>query len=116
MIAWVLLALLAAAVGLAVVARARRRRAAREPDPFAVLSVQVRLGQLAGQLRRLDADPAVWARGRRTIAVQAAYDALLVEACRMAGIEVEESLDVTSRTDDERFREEVALTERGWSW
>ncbi|WP_243758641.1 hypothetical protein [Actinotalea soli] len=114
--------------------RWRRRAAEREkrkapppappPDPFAVLRLQLRLGALAAQLRALDADPHPWARGRRQLAVQAAYDALLAEACRLADVEIAESAEGGSSLREaglpvdeaERFREELALTERGWSW
>uniref|UniRef100_UPI0020283EC2 hypothetical protein n=1 Tax=Actinotalea sp. C106 TaxID=2908644 RepID=UPI0020283EC2 len=94
------------------------------PDPFAVLRLQLRLGALASQLRALDADPHPWARGRRQMAVQAAYDALLAEACRLADVEptASEPEGVSLReaglplSEAERFREELALAERGWSW
>lgn len=83
------------------------------PDPFVVLSVQMRLGMLAEQIRRLEDDPTVWARGRRLAAVRAAYDDLLHEACRLAGVDLGED---PPRDDPERFREEMELTSRGWSW
>jgi hypothetical protein len=112
------------------------------PDPFEVLALQVRLGLLADQLRVLESDPQVFARARRLMAVRGAYDALLAEACRLAGVELDEdggapvsgdhraegplagehragmhrSDAVTVVSDDERFREEMELASRGWSW
>ncbi|MBC7292037.1 MAG: hypothetical protein H5T83_11990 [Actinotalea sp.] len=106
------------------------------PDPFEVLSLQVRLGLLADQLRVLENDPQVFARARRLIAVRAAYDALLAEACRLAGVELEEDEEegappgggprrleglptenrMTVVSDHQRFREEMELASRGWSW
>jgi hypothetical protein len=90
------------------------------PDPFEVLSLQLRLGLLADQLRTLENDPQVFARGRRLMAVRAAYDALLVEACRMAGVELDDD-DVpvggsSDASEHQRFREEMELASRGWSW
>jgi hypothetical protein len=83
------------------------------PDPFAVLALQMRLGILADQMRALEEDPEVWARARRWLAVRAAYDALLEEACHLAGVELDEG---RARTEPERFREEMELAARGWSW
>ena len=105
------------------------------PDPFEVLSLQLRLGLLADQLRVLENDPQIFARARRHMAVRAAYDALLIEACRLAGVELEEngaaaeadgplagwdaengSFGLAVVSDRERFREEMELASRGWSW
>lgn len=84
-----------------------------EPDPFDALHVQVRLGIVAEHLRRLEDDPHAWARAERIIASQLAYDALLADACRLAGIEV---LPRVKGDPWERVREEVELTARGWTW
>ncbi|WP_255491705.1 hypothetical protein [Actinotalea sp. JY-7876] len=92
---------------------------AAAPDPFDVLAVQVRLGVLAAQLRSLEVDPRAWARGRRIIAAQAAYDALLAEACRLAGVPVDADAVLAPwgpGREPERFREELELASRGWSW
>lgn len=106
---------LAAAVGT----RAERRRADRpngprgkpqqtpSTDPFVVLELQTRLGVLAGQLHTLEADERIYARARRTKATEAAYDHLLAEACRLAGV-----VDPTA----DRFTRELELASRGWSW
>ena len=92
----------------------RRRRP--EPDPFAMLTVQEQLSRLAAHIRALDADPKVWARGRRMIAAQTAYDAVLAEACRMAGVDLDAGPMPLPLDEPERFREEIELAERGWSW
>lgn len=93
--------------------------ASSAPDPFDVLALQVRLGVLAAQLHALEADSHAWARGRRIIATQAAYDALLAEACRLAGVPVTQDGSAEPwgpAREPERFREELELASRGWSW
>ena len=99
---------------------ARREASHGRPtfDPFDVLDVQMRLGMVAGHVRALEENPRVWARGRRMQATQSAYDALLAEACVLAGVEVLELDRVTTRSleDPERLREELELASRGWSW
>lgn len=97
-------------------AHLRSRR--KEPDPFEVLSLQLRLGVLAQQLRALEADPHVYGRAHRLTAAQSAYDALLAEACRLAGVDVS-APPLRPRVvpdEPERFREEMELASRGWSW
>ncbi|WP_024286228.1 hypothetical protein [Cellulomonas sp. KRMCY2] len=98
--------------------RTRRGRRTAEPDPFDALDVQVRLGQVAALVRALESDPKVWARGKRMQATQAAYDDLLAEACELAGVEVPPLDRAATRPldDPERFREELELASRGWSW
>lgn len=98
-----------------------RRRGHEDPDdPLTVLAVQVRLGVLADHIRELEADEHVWARARKLEAAQAAYDALLDEACRLAGIP--SHLPATAGpglrrcSEPERFEDELALAQRGWSW
>lgn len=88
------------------------RRTVRAPDPFEALTVQLRLAAVADQVRAIDADEKMFARGRRRIAAQAAYDALLAEACQLAGVEVPDE----PPSGAERLREELELTSRGWSW
>ncbi|MCV2392723.1 hypothetical protein OEB99_00225 [Actinotalea sp. M2MS4P-6] len=87
------------------------RRSAR-PDPFEALAIQVRLAAVTAQLHTIDTDERMFARGRRRIAYQAAYDALLADACRLAGVSVPDG----EVSEDERLREELELTARGWSW
>ncbi|HYQ77140.1 hypothetical protein [Cellulomonas sp.] len=90
-----------------------RHGAPPPPDPFDALHVQVRLGIVADHLRRLEEDTHAWARAERIIASQLAYDALLAEACRLAGVEV---LPRAKGDPWERMREEVELASRGWTW
>ncbi|MEU2202652.1 hypothetical protein [Isoptericola sp. NPDC019482] len=100
----------------AVARRAVRRGAVT--DPLVTLTVQVRLGELARELRAIDDDPQVYARAHHARAAQGAYDALLREACRLAGLSV---VDLPMRAGEraesaERLREELELSSRGWSW
>ncbi|MCB7135173.1 hypothetical protein [Cellulosimicrobium marinum] len=95
-----------------------RRRRVGPPDPLRTLALQVRLTELAAEMRRIEADPDVYARAHHYLAVQGAYDALLREACRLTGLPVEDApLRAGLRAhDDERLREELELSARGWSW
>ena len=88
------------------------------PDPFELLAVQERLHAVAAQVRELESAPRVWARGKRLEAAQGAYDGLLAQACRMAGVDVVDMPAPRGFTlaDPERFREELELTSHGWSW
>jgi hypothetical protein len=89
------------------------RRPPPPPDPFEALRIQQQLGELSTQLHRLAADPRSYARVHRLEAVQAAYDDLLDEGCRLAGVPTEEeALDAVSR----RWHEEQELAARGWTW
>jgi hypothetical protein len=82
------------------------------PDPFEVLHVQLRLHAVAEEIGELEIDETVFARAARMEARVAAYDALLKNACELAGVD---DLDqVTGR--DGRMQRELQLTERGWSW
>jgi hypothetical protein len=82
------------------------------------LSLQVRLGELATELRAIEDDPTVYARAHHYLAAQGAYDALLREACRLTGLPVDGApLRAGLRDgDEERLREELELSSRGWSW
>ncbi|SFB23183.1 hypothetical protein SAMN05421867_110120 [Cellulomonas marina] len=82
------------------------------PDPFVALTLQVRLARLGEQVRVLESDPHVWGRARRLIAVEHAYDALLVEACRVAGVTAPRA----ELRPEDRLVVELALAERGWTW
>jgi len=90
-----------------------RRRGGPGPDPFDTLRLQTRLGELAGEIRRVEAAPRVYARAHRLVALQAAYDDLLDEACRLAGVPGESDLE---RGEQRRWLEEQELATRGWSW
>lgn len=90
-----------------------RRSEPETPDPFVALRLQTRLGIVADHARALEADARTFALAERVIATRLAYDALLAEACRLAGVEV---LPRAKGDPQERFREEVELAARGWSW
>ncbi|MBL0884970.1 hypothetical protein [Myceligenerans indicum] len=93
-------------------------RPARAPDPLVTLRLQTRLGDLASELRHVEEDPDLFARAHHWRAVQSAYDALLHEACRLAGVPTDAAplrLDEQASAD-ERLREELELSSRGWSW
>ena len=109
----------------ASVARLRRPAAEPGPDPFVILQLQHRLGLIATELRILeseDADRVYYARAHRIQTRRTAYDQLLTEACRLAGVTDENPghrLDNDgglSRTEDERFAAEIELAARGWHW
>lgn len=96
-----------------------RRRPPPPPDPFEVLRVQLRLAALAEEVRALERSDDVYARVHHMRATEAAYDAMLYEACRLAGIPMQPQpgrLSTIAQDSDERFREEVELAARGWSW
>jgi hypothetical protein len=90
-----------------------RRRRTPPADPFEVLRLQTRLGVVADQVRALEADTDVYAKAHRLKATRAAYDDLLGEACRLAGVQL---VPEARRSESERLREEVELASRGWSW
>ncbi|GAB3161391.1 hypothetical protein GCM10027059_11410 [Myceligenerans halotolerans] len=93
-------------------------RTARVPDPLVTLRLQIRLGELASELRHIEEDPGLYARAHHWFAVQGAYDALLRDACRLAGVPTKAAPlrgDEHSAAD-ERLREELELSSRGWSW
>lgn len=83
------------------------------PDPFVALRVQDRLGVVARHVQSLEADKRAMARAERIIASQLAYDYLLEEACHLAGVDVPPH---AKGDPAERFREEVELAGRGWTW
>lgn len=97
----------------------RRPTSPPPPDPFEVLRVQMRLAALADEVRALERSADVYARVHHLRATEAAYDALLDEACRLAGVPRAPGptrLSTVAQDRDERFREEVELASRGWSW
>ncbi|HEY7044958.1 MAG TPA: hypothetical protein VH419_14915 [Nocardioidaceae bacterium] len=94
-----------------LVSRLRRSRVT-DPDPFVVLRIQSRLGVLASEIRAVEADRFAYAKVRRLEALQAAYDDLLNEGCKLAGVDAFETQDREAK----RWREEQELAERGWSW
>ena len=90
-----------------------RHRSDPKPDPFEVLRVQDRLAAVSRQPHDLEADEDAYARVHRLAAVRAAYDDLLVEACRLSGVPPKPA---GPRDDAARWQEEQALVERGWTW
>ena len=82
------------------------------PDPFDTLRLQTRLGHLAGEIRRVE-DSRMYAKAHKLMALEAAYDDLLDEACRLAGVSEEADL---KRGEAKRWLEEQELASRGWSW
>ena len=88
-----------------------RGSAPSEPDPFAALRIQSRLGALARELQQLPMHQA--AAAHRLAALRGAYDDLLAEACELAQVP-----PPAAGTDGEARRryEEQQLAERGWSW
>jgi hypothetical protein len=104
--------------------RGVRRRTARltarlhrhrdpEPDPFDTLRLQTRLGHLSTKIRWIESTPHVYARAHKLMALEAAYDDLLDEACRLAGCPGEAEM---KRSEEKRWQEEQELAARGWSW
>lgn len=84
----------------------------RTVDPFDTLAVQQRLSRLAGELRALDTQDRLRMGGwHRVRAVQDAYERTLDDACRLAGIEVEDGHGIAHR-----LLAEAALEARGWRW
>ncbi len=90
-----------------------RHREPAVPDPFEALRLQSRLGALAGEIREMEGNPHVFAKMHRLVALRAAYDDLLDEACRLAGVPLRQG---EARGDDLRWHEEQELAARGWSW
>ena len=89
------------------------RRRAMPVDVFDTFRVQVRLGEVADEILRLESDGSVFARAARLRASRRAYDDLLTEACQLAG----DDLGVQAHDSDAaRAEAELALASRGWSW
>ena len=89
------------------------RRTVPEVDPFETLRLQVRLGHLARKIQRVEAAPRIYAKAHRLMALEAAYDDLLDEACRLAGVPAEVDRE---RGEQKRWLAEQELATRGWSW
>ncbi|WP_410789841.1 hypothetical protein [Kribbella sp. C-35] len=94
--------------------RARlHRHQVPDPDPFDTLRLQTRLGHLSTKIRSIESTPHIYARAHRLMALEAAYDDLLDEACRLAGCPGEAE---QKRSEEKRWQEEQELAARGWSW
>ena len=85
-------------------------------DPFDALEVQHRLAWLTAEIQQLEVDHRVFARAHRIRVAQSAYDAVLGEACRLAGVPIREVSEVEIRATGERERGELELASRGWFW
>lgn len=83
------------------------------PDPFDTLRLQTRLTCLSSKIRRVESTPHVYARAHRLMALEAAYDDLLDEACRLAGCPDPPD---QKRSEAKRWQEEQELAARGWTW
>ncbi|MCR6492949.1 hypothetical protein [Cellulomonas sp. P24] len=95
------------------------RHKPKEADPFEVLSVQMRLSVIAADIRAIEDEPHLYARAHHLHAARVAYDDLLAEACRLAGLEPGPRMSFSvpeEKRFDERLREEVELTALGWTW
>src|SRR5690242_18674434 len=79
------------------------RQAVPEPDPFDTLRLQTRLGYVSTKIRSIESTPHVYARAHRLMALEAAYDDLLDEACRLAGCPGEPD---GKRSEAKRWQEE----------
>lgn len=100
-------------------AKRLRPRPTREIDPFDVLSVQLRLSAIAADLRSIEDEPHMYAKAHHLHAAHVAYDDLLFEACRLAGLDAGPRLSFSvpeERRVDQRLREEVDLAALGWTW
>jgi hypothetical protein len=80
-------------------------------DPFSALEVQMALARVERLIADLQRDDRRFARAHHLYAAIAAYDRLLDEACRLAGV-----TDVGGRGDTRRLLAEVELRARGWTW
>lgn len=130
MFVWIAIGLAAGAIGIAVghgvlprggashVQRAwelrliQRRARKRGVDPFATLALQTRLSELSRELDLLRApDDNRFAAAHHLRAAQLAYDDLLDEGCRLAGVD-----EVEGEGALHRLLAESELRTRGWSW
>lgn len=88
------------------------RRMRPEHDPFEVLRLQMGLARLEAEIATIRQDTLAFARAHHLRAAVAAYDDLLAEACRLAGIRV----DACQHEAAWRDRAEALLQARGWFW
>jgi hypothetical protein len=86
-----------------------RRRVAI--DPFCALEVQLALARVEREIEELGRADGRFARGHHLIAARLAYDQLLGEACRLAGVELPPDHGALRR-----LVAEAELRTRGWFW
>ena len=82
-------------------------------DPFTALTVQHRLSTLATEIQQLEGDHRVFARAHHIRVAQTAYDAVLGEACLLAGVW---EVAPPTRGPGDRAQDELELASRGWFW
>ncbi|PFG33166.1 hypothetical protein [Sanguibacter antarcticus] len=102
-----------------------------DPDPFVALRLQLRLAAITREIQSLERGAHEIAVAHHLRASQYAYDALLSEACRLAGLDAAEpvpppnddarpqpgALPAPWSVDEEhRMHQELELGARGWSW
>ncbi|AYY11460.1 hypothetical protein EF847_00700 [Actinobacteria bacterium YIM 96077] len=93
----------------------RLRRPVEEPepgsDPFDTLAIQYRLSRVAAEIHTLENTRRCWARGFHLVAATTAYDGLLCDAARMAGVPIPDT-EPRVRT----LMLEAELRRLGWHW
>lgn len=83
-------------------------------NPFRTLEVQLALSRLDREIARLEAgDTGTFAQGHHLRAALLAYEQVLAEACRLAGIPVP---PLPEGRCLRRLLAEAELRARGWSW
>lgn len=88
-----------------------RRVRRNDVDPFSALEVQISLARVEAHIESLLADESRFARGHHLRAARMAYDHLLDQACRMAGV-----TDLPEERQVWRVIAEAELRNRGWTW
>jgi hypothetical protein len=80
-------------------------------DPFGALEVQLALTRVEREIEGLLADDGRFARGHHLAAARLAYDQLLSQACRLAGVD-----GLPEQRGLCRLMAEAELRTRGWTW
>ena len=102
----------AAMTAISTLARWVNNRTQRSSvDPFSALEVQMALSRVDRLIADLQRDDRRFARAHHLYSAMAAYDRLLDEACRLAGVPAPEGTG-----DTRRLLAEVELRARGWTW
>lgn len=113
---WVTILLIALIANWLHGRKKRQAYLAKQADPLDALVLQIRLGEMLSEVRRLRTSTE-FASAHRTLAAKNAYDQLLIDACRKAGIELPaEMRGKRELSDVERLHHELELTAHGWSW
>ncbi len=89
------------------------RRRSTDVDPFRALEVQAALARAGAGMRDVESDGTRFARAHHLHALRIAYDGLLEEACRLAGVRAE---DLPPSGSVRRLVVEAELGARGWQW